>query len=156
MFKTNINKGRQLRPLRKRIFFPGSDDIAWYSQCFGNVSANLRLEKQWPSRGGGVILVFHTVFCNVCSSYPKEFLGDALFTRNFWPAFPKNAISYTLRCNETGSFSSYPTTIHTWHDVGRQVQETSYNVAWRRWASARDILQRSMTSVSKRKRHLPT
>ena len=44
----------------------------------------------------------------------------------------------------------------TEHQVREQVQETSSNVASSRWASARDILQRSIKFVSKRKRHLTT
>ena len=30
----------------ENTFFPGSDDIAWYLQCFATVTANLRLETQ--------------------------------------------------------------------------------------------------------------
>lgn len=42
------------------------------------------------------------------------------------------------------------------HPVGRQAQEIPYDVASSRWASARDLLQRSIKSVGKRKKHPTT
>ena len=49
-------------PEKTHLFFPGSDDIEWYLQCFATITANLRLETEWPSLGGQVMFLVSYCF----------------------------------------------------------------------------------------------
>ena len=118
--RTTTRLRRRLRPLGKHsFFFPGSDDIAWYLQWFATVTANLRLETEWPSWGGGPIFLFHSVFCRVFWSYGKDFPGMLYLVAIFGQLSQKIPHLTSSIATKHGPF----------HHIQRSIK--SVGIAWR-------------------------